>query len=75
MSKYRIKEPVTYVEGKKVVMHKRPAELVTIDDDVARKLGDSVELMGQPDSEPKAGEQKSEAKSEPKPGAQAAKDK
>lgn len=47
MSKYRINEPVTYLEGNKVVMHQRPADLVKIDDAVAAKLGDSVERRGE----------------------------
>lgn len=65
MGKYRVKEPVTYVEGKRVVMHIRPAEFVTIDDDVARKLGDKVESMDQPESKSEP-----DPKSAPKPGAQ-----
>ena len=48
MGKYRVLEPVAYVEGNKVVHHIQPVENWTIDDDVAAKLGDAVEPMGKP---------------------------
>jgi hypothetical protein len=56
MGKYRVKEPVAYVEGNKVVHHLRPAEFVTIDDKTAGELGDAVEPMDKPKAAPKAAE-------------------
>lgn len=57
MGKYRVKEPVAYIEGKKVVHHVRPADLVKIDDRTAAKLGDAVEARG---VDPKPAESKPE---------------
>lgn len=47
MGKYRLKKPVVFLKGNKVVAYTHPAELVTLDDDVAAKLGDKVERLGQ----------------------------
>lgn len=66
MGKYRVLEPVTYVEGKAVIMHKRPADVVTIDDDVAKKLGDKVQRLGQPEPDPPSDP---ESEKTPKPAA------
>lgn len=51
MGKYRVLEPVTYVEGNKAIMHLREAVNVTIDDSVAAKLGDKVRRVDTDDKD------------------------
>lgn len=52
MGKYRVSEPITFMDGKKVVQYYRPAEWVDIDDATAKKLGDAVERMDKPEPKP-----------------------
>lgn len=52
-SDYRVKEPVTYLDGKKVVMHTGPAAHAKIEDSVASKLGDRVQRLGGQDADSK----------------------
>jgi hypothetical protein len=61
MSKYRVLEPVTYVKGNKVIMHKKPVELANIDDSTAAKLGDAVQKHGGQDDDSKSAPQPQKA--------------
>jgi len=44
-SKYRVLEPVTFVDGKKVIQT-GPVEEIRIDDAIAAELGDKVQRHG-----------------------------
>jgi hypothetical protein len=52
MSKYRVLEPVTYLQGNKVIIHTTPAETVKLDDATAAELGDAVQKHGGQDEAP-----------------------
>lgn len=53
-SKYRVLEPVTFLQGNKVIQS-GPVETLRIDDAVAEKLGDKVQKHGgQDDDKPAA---------------------
>lgn len=68
MSKYRILEPVTYLQGNgKVVIHTTPTETAKIDDAIAAELGDAVQKHGGQDEAPAAPEKTASAKAAPAP--------